>query len=210
MAHSEQQTVKKGNAIFKALGLAAIIIVACGLVYPLLMTGIGQLVFPWQANGSMIMADGKVVGSELIGQDFTDPRFFHGRVSAVGYNTYPDANTAQQTGVSSGSQNLAPSNPALVERVKKDIDTFLAAHPGTNMEDIPTDLLTSSGSGLDPDISVQAAQVQIPAISKASGISEAALQSIVEQCTIKRTLGFLGNERVNVLKANILILQRLG
>lgn len=210
MAQSEQKADKKGNTLMKALGISAILIVLCGLVFPLLMTGIGQLIFPYQANGSMVWVDGKVIGSELIGQDFTDPRFFHGRVSAVGYNTYPDADTAQQKGVSSGSQNLAPSNPALVERVKKDIDTFLAAHPGTKMADIPTDLLTSSGSGLDPDISVQSAQIQIPVISKASGISETELQSIVDKCTIKRTLGFLGNERVNVLKANILILQRLG
>ncbi len=209
MVQSEQK-VKKGNPLLKALGISAVIIVLCGLVYPLLMTGIGQLVFPWQANGSMVMVDGKVVGSELIGQDFTDPRFFQGRVSAVGYNTYPDTQTAEEKGVSSGSANYAPSNPALLDRVKKDLDMFLAAHPGTKMEDIPTDLLTSSGSGLDPDISVQAAQIQIPAISKASGIPESELQSIVEKCTIKRTLGFLGNERVNVFKANIMILQRLG
>ena len=171
--------------IKKSILVSIALMILCGLIYPLVMTGISQLVLNKQANGSMIVVDGKEVGSELIGQNFTDPKFFRGRVSSVNYNTYteddtkPDENgKAAYSGVGSGSQNLAPSNEALKERVEKDIEDFLEAHPGVKKEDIPTDLLTSSGSGLDPNISPKAAKIQIPAVSKASGISETDLQKI--------------------------------
>ncbi|OOM80539.1 K(+)-transporting ATPase subunit C [Clostridium sp. BL-8] len=196
--------------IKKSIGISIMFMVLCGLIYPLFMTGISQLIFNNKANGSMVSLDGKEVGSELIGQNFTDPRFFRGRVSAVNYNTYAEADTvpdesgkAAYSGVASGSQNLAPSNDALKERVQKDIDDFLAANPGVKKEDIPTDLLTSSGSGLDPDISPESARIQIPAVSKASGISEADLQKIVNKYTEGRTLGIFGEPRVNVLKVNM-------
>lgn len=169
--------------IKKSILLSITFMVLCGLIYPLLMTGISQLVFNRKANGSMITVNGNEVGSELIGQNFTDQRFFRGRISSVNYNTYTEADTvpdesgkAAYSGVASGSQNLAPSNDALKERVQKDIDDFLAANPGVKKEDIPTDLLTSSGSGLDPDISPESARIQIPSVSKASGIGEADLQ----------------------------------
>ncbi|WP_017211436.1 K(+)-transporting ATPase subunit C [Clostridium beijerinckii] len=203
--------------IKKSILLSITFMVLCGLIYPLLMTGISQLVFNKKANGSMITVNGNEVGSELIGQNFTDPRFFRGRISAVNYNTYTEADTvpdesgkAVYSGVGSGSQNLAPSNEILRERVEKDINEFLAANPGVKKEDIPTDLLTSSGSGLDPDISPKAAEIQIPAVSKASGISEADLQKIVDKDTEGRTLGVFGEPRVNVLKVNMEIASLLN
>jgi K+-transporting ATPase ATPase C chain len=205
---------KKGDfymrIIKKAIFVSITLMILCGLIYPLLMTGISQLIFNKQANGSMIVANGQEVGSELIGQSFTDPKFFRGRISSVNYNTYTDEDTqpdesgkAAYSGVGSGSQNLAPSNDALKERVENDIADFLSAHPGVKKEDIPTDLLTSSGSGLDPDISPKAAEIQIPAVSKASGISEADLHKIVDKYTEGRSLTVFGEPRVNVLKVNL-------
>lgn len=194
----------------RSILISVVLLILCGIIYPLAMTGISQLVFNKKANGSMIFVNGKEVGSELIGQSFTDPRFFRGRVSAVNYNTYTEADTKPDkngkvayTGVSSGSQNLAPSNKALTDRVQKDIDEFLKSHPGVKKEDIPTDLLTSSGSGLDPNISPESAKIQIPAVSKATGISEAELQNIVNKYTEGRALGVFGEPRVNVLKVNL-------
>ena len=194
----------------KAIFISIVMMVLCGIIYPLALTGISQLIFNKQANGSMIVSSGKEVGSELIGQSFTDPKFFRGRVSAVNYNTYTESDTQPDkdgkkayNGVSSGSQNLAPSNEALQERVKKDIDDFLKSHPGVKKEDIPTDLLTSSGSGLDPDISPESAKIQISAVSKASGISETELQKIVDKYTEGKSLGIFGEPRVNVLKVNL-------
>ncbi|CUU46763.1 K(+)-transporting ATPase subunit C [Clostridium beijerinckii] len=203
--------------IKKSILLSITFMVLCGLIYPLLMTGISQLVFNRKANGSMITVNGNEVGSELIGQNFTDQRFFRGRISSVNYNTYTEADTvpdesgkAAYSGVASGSQNLAPSNDALKERVQKDIDDFLAANPGVKKEDIPTDLLTSSGSGLDPDISPESARIQIPSVSKASGIGEADLQKIVDKYTEGRTLGIFGEPRVNILKVNMEIASLLN
>jgi K+-transporting ATPase ATPase C chain len=196
--------------IKKSIFVSITLMILCGLIYPLFMTGISQLIFNKKANGSIIVADGKEVGSELIGQNFTDPRFFRGRVSSVNYNTYVEEDTkpdesgkAAYSGVGSGSLNLAPSNDALKDRVEKDIADFLSAHPGVKKEDIPTDLLTSSGSGLDPDISSKSAEIQIPAVSKASGISESNLHKIVDKYTEGRSLGIFGEPRVNVLKVNI-------
>lgn len=195
--------------IKKSILISITLMILCGLIYPLLMTGISQLILNKQANGSMIVVDGREVGSELIGQSFTDPRFFRGRISSVNYNIYTDADTKPDengktayTGVSSGSQNLAPSNDALKDRVENDIADFLSTHPGVKKEDIPTDLLTSSGSGLDPDISPESAEIQISAISKASGISEADLRKIVDKYTEGRTLGIFGEPRVNIVKVN--------
>ncbi|AVK50475.1 potassium-transporting ATPase subunit C [Clostridium sp. MF28] len=203
--------------IKKSILLSITFMVLCGLIYPLLMTGISQLVFNKKANGSMITVNGNEVGSELIGQNFTDPRFFRGRISAVNYNTYTEADNVPDesgkvvySGVGSGSQNLAPSNEILRERVEKDINDFLAANPGVKKEDIPTDLLTSSGSGLDPDISPKAAEIQIPAVSKASGISESDLKKLIDKYTEGRTLGVFGEPRVNVLKVNMEIASLLN
>jgi potassium-transporting ATPase KdpC subunit len=196
--------------LIRAVTVSLALLLLCGVIYPLGMTGLSQLIFHKQANGSIIMYNGKSVGSELLGQTFSDTRFFHGRVSAYNYNTYkkvdtkPDKNgKTVYTGVGSGSSNLAPSNPALVDRVKRDIDVFLKTHPGVKKKDIPTDLLTSSGSGLDPDISPQAARIQIPAVSMATGISEGELEKIVKKNTEGRQIGIFGEPRINILKVNL-------
>lgn len=204
------------KTLIRAFIVSLILLLICGFIYPLGITGISQLLFHKQANGSIVYYNGKPVGSELLGQAFTDPRFFHGRISAINYNTYkkkelkPDkSGKTAYTGVASGSSNLAPSNPALEERVKKDIAEFLKANPGVKQENIPTDLLTCSGSGIDPDISPEAAKIQIPAISKATGIGKKDLESIVKRCTKGRSLFIFGEPRVNVLKANMEIAGRL-
>lgn len=194
----------------QAIITSIVLIFICGIIYPLALTGISQLIFNHKANGSMILVDGKEVASELIGQDFTDTRFFRGRVSGINYNTYTEEDINQDNygkkpygGVASGSQNLAPSSEVLEERVKNDIDKFLELHPGVKKEDIPTDLLTSSASGLDVNISPEAAKIQIPAVSKASGISEADLKKIIDKCTEKKDFGFFGQPRVNIVKVNM-------
>ena len=194
----------------RSIVLSVVLLVLCGLIYPLAMTGLSQLVFSKQANGSMVTLGGKVVGSELIGQSFTDARFFRGRVSSINYNTYTKADTKPNSkgnvaysGVTSGSQNLGPSNPALMDRAKKDMATFLKTHPYLKAKDIPTDLLTSSASGLDPDISPQSAQIQIEAVSKATGISSKDLNNIITKYTEGRTFGIFGEPRVNVLEVNL-------
>ncbi len=194
----------------KAFLVSIVLLILCGIIYPLVLTGISQVAFNHKANGSMIEVNGKEVGSELIGQEFTDPKYFRGRISGVNYNTYTseditpdkDGNTAYG-GASSGSKNLGPSNEVLWDRVEKDIEEFLKAHPDVKREDIPTDLLTSSGSGLDPNISPESAIIQIPGVSKASGISEEELHNIVNEYTEGKSLGVLGEERVNVLKVNL-------
>ncbi len=204
------------KVFLRAITVTIALFILCGFAYPLAMTGISQLVFHKQANGSIIERNGQAVGSELLGQSFTDSRFFHGRISAVNYNTYKpedkvpdkDGKTAY-SGVSSGSANLAPSNPALAERVKKDVEEFLKANPEVKKEDIPADLLTSPGSGLDPNISPEAARIQIPAISKVSGLSSKELEEIVDKYTEGRDLGIFGEPRFNILKANLEILSRL-
>lgn len=204
------------KAIKKPFLITLSLLVICGLAYPLLLTGISQIFFPKQANGSMITINGKTVGSTLIGQDFTDPRFMKCRPSAVDYNTYTDTNGKKATkdgdyaGVGSGSKNYGPTNPDLKKRVEADIATFLKANPTVKKSDIPTDLLTASGSGLDPDISPASAAVQIPALAKATGLSEATLKNIVKDNTTGKFLGIFGTSYVNVLNVNLDISKQLG
>lgn len=180
-----------------------------GLVYPLAMTGIAQVIFPHQANGSMIERDGKVIGSELIGQNFASDKYFHGRPSAT---TAPDPKDSSKTipapynAANSGGSNLGPSNKALVDRVRGDIATLQKQNPGTT---VPIDLVTTSGSGLDPDIWPEAALFQVPRIAKARNLPEDRLRQLVESKTEGRWLGLLGEPRVNVLELN-LALDRLA
>ena len=184
--------------------VSVVFLLICGLGFPMLLTGISQVIFPYQANGSLIEYEGEKIGSEHVGQDFNEPYFMKGRPSAVGYNTADEV-----VDVASGSNNYAPSNELLKERVQEDMDTFLEQNPDVKKEDIPTDLLTASGSGLDPHISVDSALIQIPAISKASGISESELEKIVEENTEGKLLGIFGENTVNVLKVNLEIAKRL-
>jgi potassium-transporting ATPase KdpC subunit len=174
-----------------------------GLVYPLAMTGIAQVLFPYQASGSMIERDGKVVGSELIGQEFTSDKYFHGRLSAT---TAPDPKDPTKTvaapynAANSGGSNLGPSNKALIDRVQADIAKLQKENPGTP---VPIDLVTTSASGLDPDISPEAALFQVPRIAKARKLPEDRIRQLVDDATEGRLLGLLGEPRVNVLKLNI-------
>ncbi len=177
-----------------ALMLLLLFTLLTGLVYPLVVTGIAQLVFPHQADGSLILQNGQVAGSELIGQQFSDPKYFWGRLSATGPYPYNAA-------ASSGS-NLGPTNPALLDEVKARVAALKAADPG-NTQPIPVDLVTSSGSGLDPDISMAAALYQLPRVARLRGLSETSVRTLIDQYTTGRTLGFLGEPRVNVLELNL-------
>ncbi|MGD0806178.1 MAG: potassium-transporting ATPase subunit KdpC [Anaerolineales bacterium] len=165
-----------------------------GFLYPLAVTGIAQLVFPHQANGSLIVRNGKVTGSSMIGQSFDDPKYFWGRLSATSGFPYNAA--------SSSGSNLGPLNPALIAAVQARITALNVADPG-NTQPIPVDLVTASGSGLDPDISIAAALYQVPRVAQARGMTESAVIALVNEYTEGRQLGFLGEPRVNVLQLNL-------
>ena len=183
-----------------AIVLLALFTLITGVIYPLVVTGIAQVLFPSQANGSLIIRNGKAVGSTLIGQNFDDPKYFWGRLSDTGDFSYNAFNAATLTG-SSGS-NYGPMNPALLKAVQARIDALKAADPG-NTSPIPVDLVTASGSGLDPDISIAAALYQISRVAKARGMSEQAVHDLVNQYTTGRQLGILGEPTVNVLLLNL-------
>lgn len=177
-----------------ALTLFVLLSAITGLAYPLAVTGVAQLAFPDAANGSLILRDGKPVGSELIGQAFSDPKHFWSRPSATGPMPYNAAN-------SSGS-NLGPSSPALAEAVKARIEALRAADPG-NTAPVPVDLVTASASGLDPHISRAAADYQIARVARVRGIPEDRVRALVEQHTEQPLLGFIGEPRVHVLRLNL-------
>jgi len=174
--------------------------VLMGIVYPSVVTGIAQLVFPRQANGSLIVRNGQAVGSELIGQSFDDPKYFWGRLSATGDFPY-NAFNAETLTASSGS-NYGPSNPALLKAVQARLDALRQADPGSTAP-VPVDLVTASGSGLDPDISLAAALYQLPRVARARGMSESVIRALVDRYTVGRQFGFLGEPRLNVLKINL-------
>lgn len=171
-----------------------------GVIYPLLVTGIAQVIFPSQANGSIIMKDGKAVGSALIGQQFDAPKYFWGRLSATSTFPYNAYNAAALTG-SSGS-NYGPLNQALLDAVKARAEALRAADPG-NTAPIPVDLVTASGSGLDPHISIAAALYQVHRVAQARGLTDDAVKTLVDKYTEGRQLGFLGEPTVNVLELNL-------
>jgi potassium-transporting ATPase KdpC subunit len=183
-----------GAHVRPALLLLLLLSVLTGLIYPAVVTGIAQLVFPSQATGSLIVKDGKPVGSALIGQPFDDPKYFWGRPSATAPFPY-------NAGASSGS-NLGPLNPALHDAVKGRVEALREADPG-NTAPVPVDLVTASGSGLDPHISPAAALYQVGRVAKARKLDEAVVRRLIEQHTEGRQLGFLGERRVNVLRLNL-------
>ncbi len=183
-----------------ALMSLALLTLITGGVYPIVVTVLGQALFPDQANGSLIVQNGQAVGSTLIGQNFDDPKYFWGRLSATAPVPYTAFNAVTLTG-SSGS-NYGPLNPALIDAVRARINALKAADPD-NTAPIPVDLVTASASGLDPHFSPAAAQYQVKRVAKARGLDIAMVQRLVEQYTEGRTFGLLGEPRVNVLRLNL-------
>jgi K+-transporting ATPase ATPase C chain len=177
-----------------ALSLFLLLSVVTGLAYPALVTGVAHLIFPSAAAGSLVLKDGKPVGSALIGQNFTDPKYFWGRPSATSPQPY--------NGAASGGSNLGPLNPALVDAVKGRIDALKAADPD-NTAPIPVDLVTASGSGLDPHISPAAAEYQVARVARVRQIAPDAVRALVAKATESRQLGLFGEPRVNVLALNL-------
>ena len=176
-----------GHNIRQAVLVTVVLLVLCGLVFPVLLSGLSAVIFPSQAKGSLVTADGIAVGAKNVGQDFTEDYFMWCRPSAYNYNTYYEE-----------------------ERVEADIEEFLEKNPGVSREDIPTDLMTASGSGLDPHISPASAEVQIPRIVEASGLSEDEVRQIIADNTKGKTLGVFGEETVNVLGVNLDIALAMG
>lgn len=250
----------------QAVLVTVVLMLICGFLFPLLLSGLSSLFFPSQSNGSLIEADGKVIGAKYVGQEFTKDYFMWSRPSQYHYNVYTEDKDGTQhyvmeddagqqilyivdeedeegnvvkahydtfdkdgnqvfykdienleeatdtrfAGLGSGSANYGPSNPALAERVKADIDSFLKENPDVKMEDIPTDLLTASGSGLDPHITPASAEVQIPRIVEASKLSEEEVREIVSRHTSGKVLGVFGEDTVNVLEVNLDIAKAMG
>lgn len=186
-----------------AITMIVLMTILTGLAYPLAMTGIAQAVFPYQANGSLVAKDGKVIGSALIGQNFTDPKDFHGRPSAT---TDTDPNDATKTiaapynADNSGGSNLAPTSKALVDRITQDTNKLAAENPGTP---VPMDLVTTSASGLDPDISPEAALFQVPRVAAARHLPQAQVRRLVQDHIVGRLAGLIGEPHVNVLELNL-------
>jgi K+-transporting ATPase ATPase C chain len=180
----------KKNLLIAVL-MTVVTTILLGIIYPLVVTGISQVLFPDKANGQLIRRNGVIIGSRIIGQQFTAAGYFHSRPSAAG-NGYDAAN--------SGGSNLGPTNQKLVDRVKQDVATLQAENPGTP---VPIDLVTTSGSGLDPDISPAAADFQVPRIARERGMTRDEVRRMVQAHTTGRQFGFLGEPRVNVLELNL-------
>ena len=177
-----------------ALRMTVLTAVLLGLIYPLAMTGIAQVIFPGAANGSLVKVNGRVVGSSRIAQQFTAAKYFQPRPSAAG-NGYD--------GMASSASNLGPTNAKLISRIKSDTAKLLAQNPGLKAGSIPVDMVTTSGSGLDPDITVANARAQAPRVAAARGMGLTSVLALVAKYTMGRQLGFLGEPRVNVLRLNL-------
>ena len=175
-----------------AILMTVVTTVLLGLIYPLVVTGIAQVIFPNKANGQLIERDGQIIGSRVIGQPFTSPGYFRSRPSAAGANGYDAAGSA--------GTNYGPTNKKLIDRVKADTEKLQAENPG---KPVPVDMVTTSGSGLDPHISPAAAEFQIPRVAKERGMSEGEVRRVVAEFTEGRQFGFLGEPRVNVLALNL-------
>ncbi|MFJ7754594.1 potassium-transporting ATPase subunit KdpC [Peribacillus muralis] len=179
--------------MLKNLRLVFVLLLICGVAYPVLMTGLAQLTMPAKAEGSLIKdQSGKLIGSEMIGQSFQDPRYFQGRVSSIEYDA-----------ANSGTLNYSPSNEELIDRTKKDISKFLEENPTVDKADIPSDLMTNSGSGLDPNISPDSAKVQVPRIAHERELTIEKVYLLVKKYTRSRSMGLFGEPRINVLELNM-------
>lgn len=192
------------NVLVRAITTFVLFSIICGIVFTLVMTGIAQLVFNKQANGSIIVGnDGVTYGSEHLAQEFTDDAHLWGRPMSYDVNTYtdPDGNIA----VYAGPSNASPSTPQYQETIDERVQALKEANPDATMDQIPVELVTMSGSGLDPDISPDAAEYQVPRIAKATGRSEDEIRDIIEKCTTGRFLGVFGEPTVNVLKVNLML-----
>jgi potassium-transporting ATPase KdpC subunit len=181
--------------IWVACKMTIVLTLLTGIVYPVAMVGLAHLLFPYQAEGSLVLRDGHVVGSALIGQNFASPRYFHPRPSAAGDKGYDAAN--------SGGSNLGPTNKTLIETVRSRASTLREHEPGINHGEIPVDLVTASGSGLDPEITPAAAEIQVPRIARVRGLNAVAVRSLISTYTRQRTLGIFGEPGVNVLELNM-------
>lgn len=178
-----------------AVKMTLVLMVLTGIIYPIVVFGIADVIFPSQAGGSLITHGGRVVGSAVIGQNFSQERYFHGRPSAAGDKGYDASN--------SGGSNLGPTNKTLISTVDSRIKTVVEENPGINPSDVPIDLVTASGSGLDPEISPAAAEIEMARVAKARGVSPDLVRSLIRENTRGRLLGVFGEPGVNVLKLNL-------
>ena len=192
---------KKGTVFGKAVGMVLAMTLICGVLYTIVVTGVSQLFFSDKANGSVIEIDGKKYGCELLAQEFTGEEYMWGRIMNVSAFTDQDGNTKMY----SGPSNLSPESQEYKELVEHRVEKIKEANPDADKEQIPEDLVTCSGSGLDPDISVAAAEYQVPRLEKANQMTEDEIQDIIEKCTNHKILGIFGEETVNVLKVNLML-----
>lgn len=192
---------KKGTVFGKAVGMVLAMTLICGVLYTIVVTGVSQLFFSDKANGSVIEIDGKKYGCELLAQEFTGEEYMWGRIMNVSAFTDQDGNTKMY----SAPSNLSPESQEYKELVEQRVEKIKEANPDADKEQIPEDLVTCSGSGLDPDISVAAAEYQVPRLAKANQMTEDEIQDIIDKCTNHKILGLFGEETVNVLKVNLML-----
>ena len=192
---------KKGTVFGKAAGMVLAMTLICGVIYTTVVTGASQLFFSDKANGSIIEIDGKKYGCELLAQEFTGEEYMWGRIMNVSAFTDQDGNTKMY----SGPSNLSPESQEYKELVEQRVEKIKEANPDADKEQIPEDLVTCSGSGLDPDISVAAAEYQVPRLAKANQMTEDEIQDMIDKCTNHKILGIFGEETVNVLKVNLML-----
>ncbi|MGN0358372.1 MAG: potassium-transporting ATPase subunit KdpC [Blautia sp.] len=192
---------KKGTVFGKAVGMVLAMTLICGILYTTVVTGASQLFFSDKANGSIIEIDGKKYGCELLAQEFIGEEYMWGRIMNVSAFTDQDGNTKMY----SGPSNLSPESQEYKELVEQRVEKIKAANPDVDKEQIPEDLVTCSGSGLDPDISVAAAEYQVPRLAKANQMTEDEIQDMIDKCTNHKILGIFGEETVNVLKVNLML-----
>ncbi len=195
--------MKKQSVILKAIGIFLVFTLICGVVYTGVVTGIAQLIFPYQANGSIIEIDGKKYGSELLGQQYNDEKHLWGRIMNIDVTTFKDENGKSL--MYSAPSNLSPASEEYAALVKERVERLKKSNPDMDTTAVPVDLVTCSGSGLDPHISPSAADYQVKRVAKANNMSEDSVKEIIEKCTKGRLLGIFGEKRVNVLEVNLML-----